>query len=1219
MNEIFGIPTHLLAVTATGALAAVLLALAVLAWRRPLLMRLGVRAVPRRRLRTVLIVLGLTTSTAVITTAIGTGETMATTLRSVVAGGIGPVDEVIMASGRTPPSPSLTNPRAVLAGEDLAAGSWFAQGQWERLRPVAAEAGAVSFEPAAQVQATAISPDQGRAATGVNVLGLNPGAAVFDGFSGVDGGTVSLGDLQPGEVLINAQAGALLGIEPGGTLALRLPRSAFAAPTGAQPVGGTPAGAPASTGSSGAISPTASTRGASGNSNNATPPPAGSSPDRPLTAPVVPNATPLSPRPQAAPGAAPPPVSPTATGSGSGSPVDPTATSSQAGPAVPVTAPPQPGGAQSAAEPETQWRVRAVIRDGGLAGVQPAVLVPLATLQGELGRPDQINQILVANRPGRDPEKVSREVTGRLRMALMDREVLARAAAGLAGENGQGQLRALEGRIRPEARPVVQRLRDAARAGRPTPDLAYFLADPLLLNDYRWVLAAAANDPALRGRDGVERLAPLTVLEVKQRATDAANEYGSAVTTVFLILGLFSIAASLLLVFLIFVMLAAERRTEMGLSRAVGVQRWHLTAAFGIEGLVYDLAAAVLGLALGIGVGAMVVRLTQRVFDRFLVSVEGQLSLGGMLLSFSLGALVTFVTVLVAAWRVSRVNIIAAISGAPEGRGSESVGAVRRRRLLTTAAITGSVGGGALLIALSGGQGPLLAAGGSLLLAAIGIGIGLVLVRMGQARLRVNRLLATMLGPAIAILFARSPASPPSVHHADVVRSGTAGFVLAGVVMALCLVWAAGANLDVLLAPLRALSRRAGALAPATRIAVAYPLTHPFRTALTAAMFALVVLTMVTATVLLRSTEAAYVRRDGGAGFDIRAQFAQPPAGFSQTLADSRAVRTDDFTTIGAQAQSAVEALWPDPRVMLWRPTELRAADEALLTGLSGELLARADGYRDDAEVWQALRTQAGPAIIARRDAELLPDVRAALARATAGGLTFPPTPVWVRDPRGGPALRLLVIGVAGDGSVVGRGLLTSRASVSGMPVIEQPPAEYFLRVRDEALIRTAATGLQLTFPEGGLRTRILGEEARTGHAVRNLLDALIRGFLGIGLASGIAALGVIGMRSVAERRQQIGMLRALGFSRRSVEASFLIEGSVVAVLGITAGAVVGLVLAQNVVVFLARDFRELRLLIPWWQVLALTGAAYAAALVSALAVAWQAGRVAPAEALRYE
>ena len=62
-----------------------------------------------------------------------------------------------------------------------------------------------------------------------------------------------------------------------------------------------------------------------------------------------------------------------------------------------------------------------------------------------------------------------------------------------------------------------------------------------------------------------------------------------------------------------------------------------------------------------------------------------------------------------------------------------------------------------------------------------------------------------------------------------------------------------------------------------------------------------------------------------------------------------------------------------------------------------------------------------------------------------------------------------------------------------------------------------------------------------------------------------------------------------------------------------------GLALATNVVLFLARDFTQLRLIVPWGQVAALAGAAYGAALLSALLVAWQAGRVAPAEALRYE
>ena len=38
-----------------------------------------------------------------------------------------------------------------------------------------------------------------------------------------------------------------------------------------------------------------------------------------------------------------------------------------------------------------------------------------------------------------------------------------------------------------------------------------------------------------------------------------------------------------------------------------------------------------------------------------------------------------------------------------------------------------------------------------------------------------------------------------------------------------------------------------------------------------------------------------------------------------------------------------------------------------------------------------------------------------------------------------------------------------------------------------------------------------------------------------------------------------------------------------------------------------------------WWQVVALAGAAYGAALLGAVIVAWQADRISPAEALRYE
>jgi putative ABC transport system permease protein len=286
---------------------------------------------------------------------------------------------------------------------------------------------------------------------------------------------------------------------------------------------------------------------------------------------------------------------------------------------------------------------------------------------------------------------------------------------------------------------------------------------------------------------------------------------------------------------------------------------------------------------------------------------------------------------------------------------------------------------------------------------------------------------------------------------------------------------------------------------------------------------------------------------------------------------------------------------------------EVRLADATMLATSGGALLARADGFASEAAVWRALAERPGLAIASRSELESLPAVQTAL-EAGEREIRFAPASVWARDPRGGPARKLTVVGVTADGAIVPAGLVASAAALAGSPAQSQPQNEFFMRVREDVSYRSAATGVALTFPENGVRTRVLGDEQRTGYEVRSLLDTLVRGFLGMGLASGIAALGVVGMRSVAERRQQIGMLRALGFSRRMVQASFLLEGSAVAMLGITVGGVVGLVLARNVVAFLARDFRELELLIPWWQLGAIALAAYATALISGVLVAWQAG-----------
>src|SRR5215218_5673272 len=90
---------------------------------------------------------------------------------------------------------------------------------------------------------------------------------------------------------------------------------------------------------------------------------------------------------------------------------------------------------------------------------------------------------------------------------------------------------------------------------------------------------------------------------VKKEAIDQADQGGETFTSIFLLFGQFSVGAGVLLIFLIFVMLAAERKHELGIARAVGMRRGHLMRMFAFEGALYALLASALGSVAGVGVG----------------------------------------------------------------------------------------------------------------------------------------------------------------------------------------------------------------------------------------------------------------------------------------------------------------------------------------------------------------------------------------------------------------------------------------------------------------------------------------------------------------------------------------------------------------------------------------------------------------------------------------
>jgi putative ABC transport system permease protein len=454
-------------------------------------------------------------------------------------------------------------------------------------------------------------------------------------------------------------------------------------------------------------------------------------------------------------------------------------------------------------------------------------------------------------------------------------------------------------------------------------------------------------------------------------------------------------------------------------------------------------------------------------------------------------------------------------------------------------------------------------------------------------------------------------------------------FFVAGILLVLGGVWTVMYNADLLLAGLLRVFGTRGRRVPAIKMAVSYPLQCKVRTGLTLAMFSLVIFTLMVMAVLTGSqSRSLRLDRDTG-GYQIYGAVNPntPLRQVGQGIAGNRMLR-HGIAASGGLSRLPVSLRQPGQQDQSWQPYTATIADDAYLAGTHFTLHARAHGFSSDQQVWQRLRERPGYAVV---DALLVPSKNNTSIGGSGGfaiagfhyeDTTFAPTTIEVRGGTGA-VVRLTVIGVLDrhasrlmdltSGVYTGENTLVA----AGLPPV--PPTMFVFRVASGANVHPIALALGKTFLRNGLDVQEAQREFDINQSINIGLNNVLQAFMALGLVVGIAALGVIATRSVVERRQQIGMLRAIGFQRGMIRASFLLESSVVALLGTLLGVVLGIILAYNLVESMARNDPSMVFTVPWAQVGCIVALTYLASLVTTYLPAWQASRVYPAEALRYE
>jgi putative ABC transport system permease protein len=704
----------------------------------------------------------------------------------------------------------------------------------------------------------------------------------------------------------------------------------------------------------------------------------------------------------------------------------------------------------------------------------------------------------------------------------------------------------------------------------------------------------------------------LEVNNVKADNLEAARANGEMIGVMFLILGSFAIVAGIVLIINIFVMLGEERKSEMGMARAIGMEKKHLVRMYIFEGSLYAFVAAIFGAFLGLFFGWIIIQAFEIIFGTSdllgssAFSIQFHFTWTSLFIAFCAGLLITFATIFFISTRITKLNIIRAIRRIPEPRTS---GRKKREHII----------GGVLVV-----LGILFCFYGYDSKEGMGWMIGLPLICMGSALVAykwISFRAAITVASLLIIFFMIPPFQIPVISDAD--YTGEDSFILSGLFLILAGIFLVMFNSELLLKALQVTLGRGKSTRAVLKTAISYPMDSKFKTGMTLGMFALIIFTVTVIAMfsaMLASQSDAMLQEQSG-GYDIMGT-TNPQTPFEDLSIDtlpselqgfeikqletinSAFVTVDEYDT----AKSDINDFGtPGPSKV--EQYQLLGVSDTFLSNNGFTLMERDDRYETDRDAWEALNDNSSYCIIdgsklAYGDATQTTDVLGAYIGGT----------ITITNMDQNRTRVLTVIGIMDQmfffhGAIVKKDIVKNEfGGVDSLMVME---------LGEDEDTDTVAKAFEKSYLTLGLQTTDLVGIVNSFISIFNNMMYLMQGFLGIGLLVGIAGIGIISYRNVIERRQQIGMLRAIGFQKGMITKSFLIETSFITILAILIGVILGIGVGWQMYLDFYKEEGS-KFVIPWMNLIGISVIAYLATIIFTFYPSIQAARIPPAEALRY-